>query len=179
MIEDIIQLIRNELVKGCSKKGHPFRYFTFITAQNNIPSARTVVLRKVEPDFELVFYTDKRSKKIEHIKQNPNSSALFYHPKKLLQINLSGVAVIEKDNAFLEELWNSIPENSKKDYTTSRPPGTSIKSPDRIEYTDVNNFCVLRIKISKIEYLQLKRPNHIRAAFEYKNGTWSGQFLVP
>jgi len=31
----------------------------------------------------------------------------------------------------------------------------------------------------KIEYLQLKRPNHLRIRFSKKNEKWKGNYLVP
>lgn len=179
MLQDILQQARNELINGYVKKGHPFRYFTFVTSKEHFPKARTVVLRKMKPNFEIVFFTDARSKKIEEIEKNLAVCALFYHPKKLLQIKISGKAHLINDEEVLKDLWSSIPENSRKDYTTNLPPGTPIKNPDLVEYRSEHNFCAVTIKAEKIEVLQLKRPNHVRAVFEFKENNWHGQFLVP
>ncbi|WP_343486789.1 pyridoxamine 5'-phosphate oxidase family protein [Allomuricauda sp. d1] len=177
----LFQQLRNELVNGSSKKGHPFRYFTLATndASKNT-RLRTVVLRKVSDDLTLTFYTDRRSVKIKHIEKNNSVSALFYHPKKLLQITMQGTAVVETDMGHIESLWKGIQTKARKDYTTYHAPGSFIKNPDEVEYlTDENHFCVVHVQPSKIEYLRLKRPNHIRAAFEIKHGDWQGNFLVP
>lgn len=114
MKEAILQELKNELINGYVKRGHPFRYFTFATIQNNIPRLRTVVLRKLLPDFTLLVYTDLRSQKVTDIKQNNNVSSLFYHPKKLLQIKIEGKAEIITDKEALKPYWNNVGKNQKK-----------------------------------------------------------------
>jgi pyridoxine/pyridoxamine 5'-phosphate oxidase len=180
MIEEVFKSVQNELINGTSKKGHPFRYFTLATIENNIPQQRTVVLRKVNPELELLFYTDRRSNKIQHLLANSNVSALFYHPKKLLQLKMEGTAEIIDDVKIIKSLWNGIPLKSRKDYTTQDAPGSPLKNPDEIDYlTEENHFCIVRIIPKKIEYLRLKRPNHIRAVFKKESTNWNSDFLVP
>ena len=180
MKEDILQELKNELINGYAKRKHPFRYFTFATLNNHTPRLRTVVLRKLIPDCTLLVYTDLRFQKVADIQQNKLVSGLFYHPKKLLQLKIDGKAEIISDAAALKPYWNSINENSKKDYTTQKAPGTKIKNPDHVVYKeDTNYFCVLKINITKIEYLRLKRPNHIRVNFIKTENGFEGDFLVP
>jgi pyridoxamine 5'-phosphate oxidase len=77
-------------------------------------------------------------------------------------------------------LWDAIPEASKKDYTTFEAPGKEIQDPDIIEYLkDDDHFCVVEIHPFKIEYLKLKRPNHIRVRYSKQESDWDAQFLVP
>lgn len=170
-----------ELQKGVSKKGHPFRYCTLGTVgSEHLPRLRTIVLRKVSDTLDLTFYTDKRSKKIIHIKENNKVSVLFYHPKKLLQLKVEGLASIITDKGELQRYWSGVQPNSRKDYTTHSAPGSSISNPDNIEYLDdENHFCMVNIEPFKIEYLKLKRPNHLRIRFSKSDGEWNGEFLVP
>ena len=170
-----------ELHKGISKKGHPFRYCTLATIGiENIPRQRTIVLRKVSDDLKFTFYTDRRSKKIIHIRENNRVSILFYHPKKLLQIKVEGRASIITDKNILQQYWSGVQPNSRKDYTTNSAPGSSISNPDFVEYLDEeNHFCMVDIEPFKIEYLKLKRPNHLRIRFSKIDEKWDGEFLVP
>lgn len=180
MKAEILQDIKHELIIGYSKRGHPFRYFTLATVHDNAPRLRTVVLRKCLPDFTIIIYTDLRSQKVADIQQNTRVSALFYHPKKLLQIKLEGKAEIITDATALKPYWQTVGENSKKDYTTSNAPGTLIKNPDQVDYNNaIAHFCVLKIECTNIEYLRLKRPNHIRALFTKNEEDFKGEFLVP
>ncbi|MEJ1222212.1 pyridoxamine 5'-phosphate oxidase family protein [Sediminicola sp. 1XM1-17] len=173
--------LKEELKKGASDKGHPFRYCTLATVGlDNIARLRTIVLRKATEDLMLTFFTDKRSKKVVHIKENQKVSLLFYHPEKLMQIRIEGLAVVNNDIKSKKLLWDSIPEASRKDYTTSEAPGKEIKDPDVIEYLkDEDHFCIVEIHPFKIEYLKLKRPNHIRVRYSKNKTDWEGDFLVP
>lgn len=180
MKEAILQELKNELINGYAKRGHPFRYFTLATIYNNTVRLRTVVLRKVLTDFTILIYTDLRSQKVIDIQQNNSISALFYHPKKLLQIKIEGNAEIISEEIALKPYWNNVGENAKKDYTTTNAPGTVIKNPDNVSYLEEKtNFCVIKIKPTNIEYLRLKRPNHIRVAFTKTEDEFIGEFLVP
>ena len=71
MTEVFFQELKEELQKSLVQKKHPFRYFTLATlGLEKIPRLRTVVLRKITEELMLTFYTDKRSKKIMHLKEN-------------------------------------------------------------------------------------------------------------
>ncbi len=181
MTDTFYQELEDELRKGTSKKGHPFRYFTLGTVGlGAIARLRTVVLRRVSEDFNLVFYTDRRSKKIGHIKENNTVSLLFYHPKKLLQLKVEGKAKIVSDPEALKKYWSGVQPASRKDYTTTSAPGSPISNPDNVEYLDEKNyFTIIEVEPFKIEYLKLKRPNHLRVLFSKENGEWNGEFLVP
>jgi len=169
-----------ELVSGHSKKRHPFRYFVLATNENGKPRQRTVVLRKTLLDSSLVIYTDKRTQKIKDIQNNSEFSALFYDSKKLLQIRIEGKAELITDKQQIATYWQTVQESSKKDYTTNRAPGTSIKNPDDVGYEPKENyFCPVKLIPNTIEYLRLKRPNHLRVLFSRNDIGWSGDFLVP
>ena len=173
--------LKDELQRGIHKKGHPFRYGTLATVGlETLPRLRTVVLRKVSEDLKLQIYTDKRSKKLIHIKENNKVSMLFYHPKQMLQIKVEGLAHIITDESILKKYWSGVQPNSRKDYTTENIPGSKISNPNQVEYLDEeNHFCIIEIEPFRIEYLKLKRPNNIRVQFSKSEASWNGEFLVP
>jgi hypothetical protein len=179
MTEALFESLKRELVNGYSKKRHPFRYFSLATINGERPVQRTVVLRKVLEDLSLVIYTDSRSDKMKAISTNSHVSALFYHPKKLLQVRVQAKVVIQDHESNV--IWNQIPENSRKDFTTVSAPGSLIKNPDHVTYSETENyFCMLHLVPEEIEYLQLKRPNHLRVLYKKDdNAQWDAQFLVP
>ena len=175
------QELNEELQKGIAKKGHPFRYMTLATVGlDDVARLRTVVLRKLTENLDLTIYTDKRSKKVTHIKENNKVSLLLYHPKKLVQVKIEGKAKIIEDAGILKKYWSGIQPNSRKDYITKNAPGSVIKNPDLVNYKDdEHHFCIIEIEPFKIEYLQLKRPNHLRVRFSKNKDNWEGDFLVP
>lgn len=175
------QIIR-ELKAGVNESAHPFRFATLATlGLGNLPRLRTIRIRGFDPEkMQLTFYTDSRSKKILHIKENNKVSLLFYHPDKLFQLRLEGLAIRERDEDILQAHWEHVDGNSQLDYLTSTAPGTEIKDPDKIEYIEeASYFSVVYILPFKIELLQLKRPHHLRIRFSKREGIWKSDYLVP
>lgn len=180
MTHQFLEEAQRELNNGHSKKRHPFRYFVLATTEKEKPRQRTVVLRKTESDLSLVFFTDSRTQKLKDIETNPECSALFYHPKQLLQLRIEARAELITDKDQIADYWHTIQVASRKDYTTHLAPSTAIKNPDAVNYTSENNyFCPVKLVPHSIEYLRLKRPNHLRISFSKVDGEWDGAFLVP
>ncbi|WP_224489282.1 pyridoxamine 5'-phosphate oxidase family protein [Robertkochia flava] len=182
MNEQYFDIARTELQEGAKDAGHPFHFFTLATTGiNQVPRLRTVVLRKVSKDLTLTIFTDKRSRKVTHIKEHNKVCVLFYHPEKLLQLKIDGVAYMESDQKKLQKIWDSMDAPKKKDYLTAKEPGTKISHLEQIEYLDTSqHFSVMHIEPYKIEYLKLKRPNHIRVQYSLTDGNkWESSFLVP
>lgn len=182
MNDQYLEIARAELEAGVKNSSHPFHFFTLATTGiNEVPRLRTVVLRAFSEDMTLTLYTDKRSRKVTHIKEHNKVCLLFYHPEKLMQLKIDGVAYLEKDQETLNKIWNSFDAPSRKDYITVKGPGSKIDHPEQIEYLDTSqNFAVMHIDPYKIEYLKLKRPNHIRVQYQLnERGGWDSSLLVP
>lgn len=169
-------------LKAASKiKDHPFKYFTLATSDiNGTPKMRTVVLRDTNDQLQLIFYTDKRSEKMNHIKEHDAVSLLFFDPKRSLQISIQAKAKIITNDTVLQSIWNQVPQKSRKEYTSTLSPGKAIKKPGAVDYLEGKHFfSAIKLIPNCIEYLRLKRPNHIRILFKKDNMNWNGMFLVP
>jgi pyridoxine/pyridoxamine 5'-phosphate oxidase len=178
MLSEILKDNVNEIKFGYLKRKHPNRYCSLASVNNGKPILRTVVLRDMTEGYKLIFFTDSRSEKVKHFKENPNAEVLFYNHKKLLQIKVGGAIELLQDDKRLSYYRQKIQGSSKNDYTTLKQPSSTIKNPDNVEYGEELNFTVLELNTEYIESLQLKRPNHLRCLFEKKDD-WKGQFLVP
>ena len=181
MTDKYFDQLRSELQKGAEDKDHPFRYFTLATVGvDSLVRQRLVVLRKVDEDLRLTFFTDYRSKKIMHIHENNRVSLLFYNASELMQIRIEGLASIDKNEKAIKSYWNEVREESRKAYTSSAAPGTVMESPDLLEFLNEDNyFCAVDVRPFKIEFLKLQEPHHIRVNYSFKEGFWDGQYLVP
>lgn len=175
----------NDLFTGLSvaskEKNHPYRYFCMASCGiNGHLRQRTMVLRDVIDGEFLMAYTDRRSKKMTHINEHNEVSLLFFNPETLTQITMKTYVEVEKDKDALQKRWEKIPDYSKIDYIASDIPGTIINHPTDIRYHDHGgNFTVLYFIPEKIEILQIKRPNHIRASYEKTNFGWEGTYITP
>ena len=181
MTDKYFDQLKSELQKGAEERDHPFRYFTLATVGvDYLVRQRLIVLRKVDEDLRLTFFTDYRSKKIMHIHENNRVSLLFYDPVNLLQVRIEGLASIDKNKEAIKAYWSDVREASRKAYTSSIAPGTVVESPDLLEYLNEDNyFCAVDVSPFKIEFLKLEEPHHIRAHYTLKEGFWDGQFLAP
>lgn len=178
MLDSLLHNCKTAWSEVKDNKKHPFRFFYLATIGNDgRPSLRTVVLRDF--DSETLFFsifTDLRSKKVKELGQDSRAQFLFYDAKKMLQVTVN-VSLVESINNDL--IYKSIPEQSKKDYATKMGPGSEISSPGKVEYDfSKGYFTQLVFKAETIEYLQLKRQNHIRAFFTSETN-WEGTFLIP
>ena len=178
MLEGLFQECNNQWAQVKDSKKHAFRFFTLATiSSDGRPHVRTVVLRNFNPkDISFTIYTDSRSQKLQELEQDKRAQLLFYDPKRMLQIIVS---VVLLENINEDKIYNDIPEHSKKDYSSIIIPGSKINSPDKLQFNFSKGFfSKLIFKAETIEYLRLKRPNHLRAFFKIEDN-WKGTFLVP
>ena len=76
------QILKSEwenIKLGIQKAKHDYHSFVLSTSSSNGPDSRTVILRALDEDKPAIwFHSDKRSKKILHLKKDKKVSALFY-----------------------------------------------------------------------------------------------------
>ncbi len=181
MPKKIFEKITQELKKGAFKKGHYFKYFTLATlGVDKFARLRLVALRNVSDDLKLTFFTDKRSKKVLHIKEDNRVSLLFYHHKKLIQLRIEGIARINNDQFQIQKSWEQVGTEARKDFLTKEAPGSTIEDPDSLEFLEVGDyFSIVEIDPFRIEYLKLKKNGHTKIKYSKNENGWSSEYLVP
>ena len=178
MLNLILEDCKKQLCSALIHRKHPFRYLTLATLKKEGgPNLRTVVLRDFNPkNLEFAIYSDIRSSKIKELKLFPEAQFLFYDSSRLIQLIID----LNLKKFFTAQcIYNNLPESSKRDYSSILMPGSEIKNPDEVQYNlKKNNFVKIVFEAKKIEYLKLKRPNHIRSIYSVKDN-WEGKFLAP
>ena len=177
---DLFELARTELLRSHESQRHPFLYFSLATF-GHYPEARTVVNRKVSRELDILFFTDSRSQKVAQIRKNPRVTALFYHPKKKLQVRVRGVAnFIDKgDKGYYQLLERIKKAGNAKDYTTLQAPGSTVEEESDIAFGNEIYFLAIRIKPDDIDVLQLGKEQHNRRCYTLKKGQWEEAVLTP
>ncbi|PIF00502.1 MAG: pyridoxamine 5'-phosphate oxidase [Maribacter sp.] len=180
-MESIFNEIKSELQIGAKEKKHPFHYFTIASlGVDKFARLRLVALRNVSNDLKLTFFTDKRSKKVLHIIENPKVSLLFYNPTKLLQLRIEALASINSDQFQIQKAWETIDDEDRKVYITTEAPGTKISHPSSLEYLkEGDHFSIVDIEPFRIECLKLDPKGHIKIKFSKKDQGWNSEYLVP
>ena len=181
MPDKIFEKITQELKKGVFKKGHYFKYFTLATlGVDKFARLRLVALRNVSEDLKLTFFTDKRSKKMLHIKENNRVSLLFYDHKKLIQLRIEGSARINTDQFQIQKSWEQVGAEARKDYITKEAPGSTLKDPGSLEFLKEGDyFSIVEVDPFRIEYLRLRKNGHTKIKYFKKGNDWASEYLVP
>ena len=181
---DPFQIIKSEwknIKLGIQKAKHDYHSFVFSTVSKNSPDSRTVILRDFDEHKPAIwFHSDRRSKKILHLEENENVSALFYDKSRKIQLRINGIADIEEDIEHNKKIWNSMRPESKLCYMGPYAPSQKIsqfepnilkKSAHDLDQEDehlgLSRFCRIRIKIKKLDWLKLDYKGHQRLEFKF------------
>lgn len=193
-LDDILDNIWLMLGHGAAHSDDPFHWPALGTKTKEGCSLRTVILRKVSvPERILVCYTDARSAKVQEIVNCSQTSWLFYHPKKRVQVRISGHATLHARDPYADRQWADISITSRLNYCASQSPGTPIhrpssglpdfllkKIPTLLETeTGRNHFMAISAHILSIDWLILKVTGNRRARFEWVADRLRATWLVP
>ena len=177
----LLTTAKKELLRSNADRRHPFRWFILGTrAQDGQPALRTVIKREMDADWDVLVYTDERSGKVGQIKAGPEISALFYHPKKQLQIRYRGQAELipQQTELYQEHLQRVKSSGRLQDYSSIHPPGSPLPEKE-VEYGEDLHFCLIRLQVEKLDILQLDRRQHRRARYVLNANHWEETLLTP
>ncbi len=177
------------LAAGVGDRRDPFHTPTLATVGlEGTPKLRTVVLRGWDADARILrIHTDRRSPKAAELAANPAAAVHVYDPARKLQLRLDGTATLHADDAAAGAAWDATRPMSRICYQVTGAPGSPVDGPAAVAFDadatgeGADHFLVLRIAISRIEWLYLAHEGHRRAAFAWDDGArrWAGQWLVP
>ena len=182
------QIIKSEwrnINLGIQKAKHDYHSFVFSTVLKNSPDSRTVILRDFDENKPAIwFHSDRRSKKILHLEENENVSALFYDKSRKVQLRINGIADIEEDIEHNKKIWDSMKPESKLCYMGPYAPSQKISQfePNTLEksahdldkedeHLGLSRFCRIRITIKKLDWLKLDYKGHQRLEFKFGKRT--------
>jgi hypothetical protein len=146
-----------------------------------------VVLRAVDPRARwLQIHTDRRGRKPAEIAGEPRAAMHFYDAGAKMQIRATGVAAIHTDDEVAETAWARTRSFSRACYRITPAPGTPLESPHNAVIPEVEDieigretFAVLRLHVTRMEWLYLAAKGHRRAEFDWRGGALRARWLVP
>ncbi|WP_322082229.1 pyridoxamine 5'-phosphate oxidase family protein [Burkholderia sp. BCC1972] len=180
----------SSLESGVSEKRSPFTMLQAATlGLDGAPKVRTIVLRQVSrADRVLSFHTDARSEKVAELRRDPRISIVANDLDALVQIRAEGVASICEDEAQRRAIWASSRPHTLLLYRAPLPPGTSINSPEEAQIDSTapsgdgygyENFCLIHMTVTRIDWLELARAGHRRAVFDLSESGYEGRWIAP
>jgi pyridoxamine 5'-phosphate oxidase len=194
-LDRILNQIWHMLRRGVTHSHDPFHYPVLGTMGKKSCSMRTVILRQFSlPDRILVCYTDSRAPKVKEIEDCNNVIWLFYHPKKKIQLRMSGKASLHTDDQFADDQWAGSRITSRLNYCATQPPGIPVDSPmsglpdfllnkvPSMLNTEKGRkyFMAIASKIQSIDWLELRMVGNRRALFTWDDeDSLSVTWLIP
>lgn len=157
---------------------------------------RMMVLRACDPDLAaLRFHTDARSPKVGKIGEGARVSLLTFDPEAKIQIRAHGQGRIETSGAIVEGAWADASEYARRCYLAEAGPGTPATGPVSGLPADVEgirpnyeqllpareNFAVLLVSLTSLDWLYLAHNGHRRAKFSRgePGQPWQGTWVIP
>lgn len=194
-LQELLAHIWHQIQQGAADPGHPFHTPTFGTA-NGAPNLRTVILRHVDVETRsLFFHSDRRARKIEEIKANPQIMWHFWSAATQEQLRLVGEATLHFEDKIADALWQNTRPKSLKIYVKPVAPNTKVPAPQsgidpKIAEVEVSShaevaegrqhFATIQTKISEISFLHLHPEGNYRALFQWTpEGKLASAWVIP
>ncbi|HEX7045955.1 MAG TPA: pyridoxamine 5'-phosphate oxidase family protein [Gammaproteobacteria bacterium] len=137
--------------------------------------ARVVVLREVSAQRrELVFFTDRRSRKHDALLANPSACFVIYDAGAGWQVRLYGSARAETANAETDAWWEMLGEHQRAHYGNA-----GDDSEERNTQEGRENFAAFRVTIDRFHCLWLHDDGNEAAEFLWRDNGWRGHFVRP
>lgn len=139
-----------------------------------------------------MFICDRRSEKIDQIRQNPNAEACWYFTKTREQFRLRGqLTAITTDTAaasLLEirrQLWQKISDNARLQFAWPQPKADRIEDGDAFSppppdpQTPLETFCALLLAPETVDHLCLRGDPQDRTIYHIAEENWTAQTVNP
>lgn len=176
-LPDILSGIWSKLAAAADKAERPWGVAVLSSVGTAGGVGRTVVLRQVdEKQSALLAFTDRRSRKVEELQQQPHACWTFYDPVERQQLVARTSIEILTEGALVDSCWRSSRPESLHCYLNECAPGTVLAEKPRpiansLQLTELaggrQNFVVLRALVLEFDWLQLSRTGNIRARFSW------------
>ena len=171
------------LIASTSQRQHPFRLATMATVDQQTPEARIIVLREVDPNQpSCLFFAHALSPKVQQLRNNPSCSLLFYDPEQKVQLRLYGKAILHLNDDITKHCWSGIPDFRKFEYQGIAPGAMLDETFTEKSNDSLSNpfyFCVIRVIIHEMDWLQLGREKHQRKQLKWLGHEWSETDVQP
>lgn len=191
-LSDCLDDCRNRLIRAARDRKLPMHTPVIVTADVD---ARVMVLRAFDAAaWRLRLHTDARAPKARVIAADPRVGLLFYDKAAKVQIRARGVGVIEREGAEVDAAWAASTNFARRCYlgegpgglaeapTSGLPPEFEGVEPDDAQLVPAReNFALLRITLTALDWLYLAHTGHVRAQFTRAGdgGDWQGGWVCP
>ena len=186
---------RDRLIRAPRDRKSPLHTPVIVTADVD---ARVMVLRAFDvAAWRLRLHTDTRAPKAAAVEADPRIAVLFYDKGAKIQIRARGTGEILHQGPEVDAAWKASTNFARRCYlgegpgaasdtpTSGLPPEFEGVEPDDSQLvTARENFALLRITLTALDWLYLAHTGHVRAQFTRAADTgdvaaWEGRWVSP
>ncbi len=193
-LENVLKGSWAMLKRGVDDFNDPFHWPVLGTIGKDGGNLRTVILRQfILSDRILVCHSDVRSAKVQEISNSAKVSWLFYHPKRKVQLRISGRATLHGNDELADDQWKATKIAGRFNYSMTESPGTPIDKPssglsdlfrnkvptlfESERYRE--NFMAIACQIEHMDWLLLRVMGNRRARFEWDKNGLDANWVTP
>lgn len=185
---------RDRLIRAPRDRKSPLHTPVIVTADVD---ARVMVLRAFDASaWALRLHTDARAPKAAALAADPRMAVLFYDKGEKIQIRARGIGEILRTGPDVDAAWNASTNFARRCYlgegpgagsdmpTSGLPAEFEGVEPDDAQLVPAReNFALLRITLTALDWLYLAHTGHVRAQFTRAEGdgaaAWKGRWVSP
>ena len=191
-LEDVRSDCATRLIRAARDRKSPMHTPVIVTGDVD---ARVMVLRAFDAaTWTLRLHTDARSPKAQVIAADPRVAVLGYDKGAKVQIRARGTGRIVTDGPEADSAWQASTNFARRCYlgegpgaiadapTSGLPPEFEGAEPDDAQLIPAReNFAVLLITLTDLDWLYLAHTGHVRAQFTRSDGgpEWGGRWVSP
>lgn len=191
-LEDVRTDCLNRLIRAPRDRKSPMHAPVIVTGDVD---ARVMVLRAFDSaSGTLRLHTDARSPKAQVIAADPRVAVLFYDKGAKIQIRARGVGEVLTTGPQVDSAWAAGTNFARRCYlgegpgavsdgpTSGLPPEFEGVEPDDSQLIPArDNFALLMITITALDWLFLAHTGHVRAQFTRAGdgAEWQGRWVSP
>ena len=191
-LDDVRTDCFNRLIRAPRDRKSPMQTPVIVSADVD---ARVMVLRAFDSVRGLLrLHTDARAPKAKVIAADPRVAALFYDKGAKIQIRARGTGAVLTTGSEVDNAWATSTNFARRCYlgdgpgaasdapTSGLPPEFEGVEPDDAQVIPAReNFALLKITITALDWLYLAHTGHVRAQFTRQGDSadWRGQWVTP
>jgi 3-hydroxyisobutyrate dehydrogenase len=191
-LDDCLADCRNRLVRAPRDRRSPLHAPVVVSGDVD---ARVMVLRAFDAQtWRVRFHTDARAPKVAVFAADPRAALLFYDKAAKVQIRARGIAEVITRGREVDAAWAASTNFARRCYlgdgpgtpsdvpTSGLPAQFEGSEPDEAQLVPAReNFALLAITLTAIDWFYLAHTGHIRAQFDRagEHGNWQGRWVSP
>jgi hypothetical protein len=172
-LTEIDAAIWQQLGRAAHDRHHEWHRAVLATVDAGRPDARTVILREVDADARsIAVYSDSRAAKVAQLAAQPAAVLVCWSRQLGWQLRLKLAVTVETDGIAVTSRWAHVKLSpSAEDYLSAIAPGSPLQAADSLPAaSEREHFAVLEARVLAIDWLELHRDGHRRAAFDAATG---------